>query len=109
MDAKTVHQMTFTNLQKSAHRFIAKEPLQICHNCDNGTSKSGPTLRSQLQGWRITCPIAADRTRTWLNAAAAIHSINIIPPHFVARSCSTMMQNAASKPGHHLWNSPASF
>ncbi|WP_029064442.1 TniQ family protein [Labrenzia sp. DG1229] len=54
-DAKTVRRMTFSNAQSSAHRFIAKEPIQRCHSCEHGTSASGPVLRSQLQGWRITC------------------------------------------------------
>ncbi len=56
MDAEVVRQMTFANLQKTALRFIAKEPLQRCSSCNSGTSYPGPTLRSQLQGWRITCP-----------------------------------------------------
>lgn len=56
MDAKTVRQMTFANLQRTAHRFISKEPIQRCSGCDVGTSDPGPILRSQLQGWRIICP-----------------------------------------------------
>ncbi|MDF9302006.1 TniQ family protein [Tritonibacter mobilis] len=56
MDAETVRQMTFANLQKTAHRFIAKEPLQRCSNCKSGNSDPGPILRSQLLGWRIICP-----------------------------------------------------
>ena len=61
MDAKTVRQMTFANLQKTALRFIAKEPLQRCSSCNSGTSYPGPTLRRQLQGWRITCPHCSRR------------------------------------------------
>ncbi|MEM9211651.1 MAG: TniQ family protein [Pseudomonadota bacterium] len=56
MDAETVRQMTFANLQKTAHRFIAKEPLQQCSSYNSGASYPEPTLRSQSQGWRITCP-----------------------------------------------------
>ncbi len=56
MDAKIVHRMTFANVQSSAHRFISKEPIQRCSGCYPGTSDPGPILRSQLQGWRITCP-----------------------------------------------------
>lgn len=56
MDAKTVHRMTFADVQSSAHRFIAKEPIQRCNSCDSGTFNQVPTLRSQLQGWRTTCP-----------------------------------------------------
>ena len=56
IDAETLRQMTFANLQKTAHRLIAKEPLQQCSSCNSGASYLEQTLRSQLQGWRITCP-----------------------------------------------------
>ncbi len=56
MDAKTVHRMTFANIQSSARRFISKEPIQRCSGCNSSISDPGQILRSQLQGWRITCP-----------------------------------------------------
>ena len=56
MDAKVVRRMTFANVQRSAHRFISKEPLQRCSSCYLSPSDPEPILRSQLQGWRITCP-----------------------------------------------------
>lgn len=56
MDAKTVRRMTFADVQSSAHRFIAKERIQRCNICDSVASYPGPILRSDLQGWRITCP-----------------------------------------------------
>ncbi len=59
MDAKTVHRMTFANIQSSAHRFISKEPIQRCSNCDPGPSNPGLILRSQLLGWRFTCPLCS--------------------------------------------------
>ena len=46
----------FVEARKSAHRFIAKEPAQSCPRCGSGISEPLPILRSQLQGWRITCP-----------------------------------------------------
>lgn len=55
-DAKSVRRMTLANVRSSAHRFISKEPIQRCSSCDTGTSDPGPILRSQLQGWQITCP-----------------------------------------------------
>lgn len=55
-DAKTVLQMTFVEVRQSAHRFIAKEPSQSCPICCSGTTEPVATRRSQLQGWRITCP-----------------------------------------------------
>lgn len=56
MDAKTLRRMTFSNLRRTAYRFIAREPLQRCPGCKSGTSDSEPILRCDLQGWRITCP-----------------------------------------------------
>ncbi|MWD29926.1 hypothetical protein E0K89_020840 [Aquicoccus sp. SCR17] len=55
-DAKTVRRMTFANVRSSAHRFISKERIQRCASCNSGTSDQGPIQRSQLQGWRVTCP-----------------------------------------------------
>ena len=55
-DAKTVRRMTFANVQSSAHRFIAKRPIQRCSSCEPGISDPEPILRGELQGWRITCP-----------------------------------------------------
>tara|TARA_R110002073_G_scaffold216432_1_gene376630 strand:- start:550 stop:906 length:357 start_codon:yes stop_codon:yes gene_type:complete len=51
-DAKTVHRMAFANVQSSAHRFIAKEPIQRCSGCNSGLSDPELILRSQLLGWR---------------------------------------------------------
>ena len=39
-----------------AHRFIAKIPVQACAHCSQTDPRSSPILRSDLQGWRITCP-----------------------------------------------------
>ena len=61
MDAKTVRQMTFAGLQRTALRFIAKEPPQQCSSCKSGTSDPGPILRCDLQGWRFTCPHCGQR------------------------------------------------
>jgi len=107
VDAKSVRRMTFANVQSSAHRFIAKEPIQRCHSCDSGTSNPGPTVRSQLQGWRITCPHCGRPLQDLAQCDRGHPLINIVPPHFVERCCLTMMQNATSKPGHHRWNLPA--
>ena len=46
---------------KTAHRFIAKAPVQHCRNCCPSNPEPTPILRSQLQGWRITCPIRGHR------------------------------------------------
>lgn len=59
MDAKAVRRMTFANVQSSAHRFISKGAIQRCSGCNSDISNPRPILRSQLLGWRITCPLCS--------------------------------------------------
>lgn len=54
--SKTIQNMSFADSPKVAHRFIAKAPLQRCSKCNPITPGSLPVLRSELQGWRISCP-----------------------------------------------------
>lgn len=49
--------MTFTNVARSSRRLIAVRPQQSCPNCSACRAEPGPTLRSQLLGWRLTCPL----------------------------------------------------
>lgn len=56
MDAKAVRRMTFEKASNPVHRFIAKVPMQHCTRCRLTDLGPMPILRSQLQGWRITCP-----------------------------------------------------
>jgi hypothetical protein len=58
-----VHRMTFTNVMQSYHRLIAVRPLQSCSNCSPGHTEPRPILRSQLLGWRISCPLCGDLLR----------------------------------------------
>ena len=52
-----VRRMTFTNVAQSSHRLIAVGPQQYCLNCSARRTKLAPTLRSQLVGRRLTCPV----------------------------------------------------
>jgi hypothetical protein len=52
-----VRRMTFTNVAQSSRRLIAVRPQQSCLNCSARRTKPAPTLRSQLVGWRLTCPV----------------------------------------------------
>lgn len=63
MDAKTVQGMTFEKATKHVHRFIAKGPIQSCARCTQSTHGPVPIRRSQMHGWRITCPICGDALR----------------------------------------------
>jgi hypothetical protein len=55
-----VHRMTFTNVAQSASRLIAVRPLQSCPHCGARGEEPRPVLRSQLLGWRLTCPLCGD-------------------------------------------------
>ncbi len=63
-DSKTVRAMTFEKATEPVHRFIAKVPVQSCAKCTPPTPGPVAIRRSQLQGWRISCPICGDRFRS---------------------------------------------
>jgi hypothetical protein len=63
IEPAVVHRMTFANVAQSSRRLIATRPTQVCTNCSQGHSESAPILRSQLLGWRITCPLCGGRLR----------------------------------------------
>lgn len=51
-----VRRMTFTDVAQSSRRLIAVRPQQSCPNCSARRTEPEATLRSQLIGWRLTCP-----------------------------------------------------
>ena len=52
-----VRAMTFATVNKASRRLIGAKPLQACLHCRPALLESGPILRSQLLGWRVTCPL----------------------------------------------------
>ena len=52
-----VRRMTFTNVARSSRRLIAVRRQQSCPNCSAHRTEPEPILRSQLVGWRLTCPV----------------------------------------------------
>lgn len=58
-----MRRMTFANVVQSSHRLIATRPTQVCTNCCPGGAEPASILRSQLLGWRITCPLCGDQLR----------------------------------------------
>lgn len=59
----TVRRMTFSNIEPSSRRLVAGKPLQSCSACHPGDHETRPILRSQLLGWRITCPLCGGLLR----------------------------------------------
>jgi hypothetical protein len=62
-------------------------------------TEPAPILRSQLLGWRITCPLCGNQLRDAGGANSPPLSGNIAVRLFVAKSCSTMKPNVVSEPG----------
>lgn len=58
-----IRRMTFANIGRSSHRLIAARPVQVCTSCSPGGTVPAPILRSQLLGWRITCPLCGNQPR----------------------------------------------
>lgn len=61
MEPKAIRSMSFATVSQSTRRMLAAEPVRFCPTCtgsDCGTIQAG-TRRSQLQGWRLTCPLCA--------------------------------------------------
>ena len=56
---EVISRMTFENISQSSHRLIAIWPTQVCTHCSSQHTEPAPILRSQLLGWRITCPLCA--------------------------------------------------
>lgn len=53
---RLLRSLSFADAPKAAHRFISKSPMQRCARCTHTDVSPPPILRSELQGWRITCP-----------------------------------------------------
>jgi hypothetical protein len=54
--ATAVFGMTFAIAPGATRRLISSRVMQECQTCYTQHAQDGPVLRSQLQGWRITCP-----------------------------------------------------
>jgi len=54
--AATVFGMTFATAPATTRWLISSRIMQACQTCSTQQAQDAPVLRSQLQGWRITCP-----------------------------------------------------
>ena len=57
-EAANVRRMSLSNISPKSRRLIAAKPMQFCANCSRQSNSNGPepVRRSQLLGWRLTCP-----------------------------------------------------
>jgi hypothetical protein len=63
IEPAAVRSMALTKVAQSSRRLIGAKPLQSCLNCCPGHMDFRPILRSQLLGWRITCPLCGGLLR----------------------------------------------
>jgi len=57
-EAADVQRMSLSNILPKSRRLIAAKPMQFCAACSRQANSNGPepVRRSQLLGWRVTCP-----------------------------------------------------
>jgi hypothetical protein len=60
IEPSAVRAMTFTTVNRTSRRLIGAKPLQSCIHCAPAPSDCTPILRSQLLGWRLTCPLCRE-------------------------------------------------
>lgn len=99
---KLVRSLSFAGAPKVTHRFIAKGPIQRCLRCTQ-TDVSPPVVRrSELQGWRITCPHCGEpyQDKTTRDGDRAL-----APYRAVARCGETLLHNHAER-GVETWLPP---
>lgn len=63
IEPAVLHRMTFMDVPKSSHRLLATRPTQYCTRCRPDGPEPAPIQRSQLSGWRITCPLCGELLR----------------------------------------------
>ena len=63
IEPRAVRAMTFATVNKASRRLIGAKPLQSCLHCGPALSDCRPILRSQLLGWRVTCPLCGEFLR----------------------------------------------
>lgn len=99
---KDVRDMSFAGVPKVAHRFIAKSPIQRCGRCTQTDVSPPPILRSELQGWRITCPHCGEHYQDKTNSDA---DRALSPYRAAARRGETLLNNHAER-RVETWLSP---
>lgn len=98
-----VRRMTFTNVAQSSHRFIAARPTQLCARCSPEHTETVAILRSQLLGWRITCPHCGSQFR---QAVGQKHPSPFRQYRVAALRGEKLLDDEAER-GVATWTSPA--
>lgn len=100
--SKAIRKMSFADSPTVAHRFIAKTPLQHCSLCRPTDPGFPPMLRSEMQGWRITCPQCGE---LYQETAASDCDLNLVP-YRIAALCGERLLNDHAERKIETWFSP---
>ena len=98
-----IRRMTFGNVGQSSHRFLDAKPAHYCANCSPGEAKPAPILRSELLGWRITCPLCGSQLRD----AAGREVPSPFRQYRVTALRGEMLLHDEAERGMATWTSPA--
>ncbi|MCO5164085.1 MAG: TniQ family protein [Mesorhizobium sp.] len=98
-----MRRMTFVNVAQSSRRLIAARPKQVCTSCSPGHADPAPSLRSQLLGWRITCPLCGSQLRD----AGGRELPSPFRQHRVAAVHGERLLDDEAERGIGTWTSPA--
>lgn len=98
-----IRRMTFANVAQSSRRMIASRPTQICTKCCPVGAEPVPILRSQLLGWRITCPLCGNQLR---DTGGCKHP-SPFPQYRVAALRGEKLLDDEAERGIRTWASPA--
>ncbi|MEL7278537.1 MAG: TniQ family protein [Pseudomonadota bacterium] len=99
---KLVRSLSFADAPKAAHQFISKSPMQRCARCTQTDVSPPPILRSELQGWRITCPHCGE---PYQDKTTRDGDQTLAPYRAVARRGETLLHNHAER-GAETWLQP---
>ncbi|ASP69652.1 TniQ family protein [Sinorhizobium meliloti] len=99
----TVRRMTLSNMAPSSRRLLAAKPVQSCSACHPGDHETRPVLRSQLLGWRITCPLCGDLLK---HTGGQDRPSPFSHYHGAALIGERLLDNEAER-GARTWTSPA--
>ncbi|MEL6206615.1 MAG: TniQ family protein [Pseudomonadota bacterium] len=99
---KAVRGLSFADAPKAAHRFISKSPVQHCALCTHSGAGPQPVPRSELQGWRITCP---DCGEPFQDKATSDSDRTLAPYRAAAQRGETLLDNHAER-GVETWLPP---
>lgn len=102
IEPAALRRMTFIDVPKSSHRLLAARPTQFCTSCSPGGAEPAPIQRTQLLGWRITCPMCGDLLR----AENGRELPSPFPQYRVAALRGEKLLDDEAERGTRTWTSP---